>query len=61
MPALPRWPGGMADVETYIDAQGVERCDDCDETLDDCACTCPEAGDSVHECAGPGCEHEEES
>lgn len=36
---------------TYTDAAGVERCDDCNETTEECACVCPECGDGVHECA----------
>lgn len=46
-------------IDSYLDDDGNERCDDCEETLEDCACTCIVTGDPVHECAGPGCEHDE--
>jgi len=37
--------------ETYTDPDGVERCDECEEPVDECACVCPECGDGVQECA----------
>lgn len=46
-------------AETYFDDDGTERCDDCDEPVFECTCACDVTGDSVHECAGPGCEHDE--
>lgn len=39
-------------VETYTDADGVERCENCGETAGgDCVCCCSECGDGVTECA----------
>jgi len=38
-------------AETYIDDNGDERCDDCEEETHECCCTCEMCGDSVHECA----------
>lgn len=47
-------------ADTYIDeTTGAERCDECDQELGDCTCTCYVTGEQIHECAGPGCEHEE--
>jgi hypothetical protein len=43
-------------ADTYLDEQGVERCDDCEEEIHECCCTCETCGDSVHECA---CDEEE--
>lgn len=41
--------------ETYVDAEGVERCDNCDETIDECDCRCDDCGDHIHtECACSG-------
>lgn len=36
---------------SYTDADGVERCDDCDEALPDCTCYCDDCGDNIWECA----------
>ena len=36
---------------TYIDAEDVERCDDCDLPVEDCTCTCQDCGDGYQECA----------
>lgn len=36
-------------TETYFDDDGVERCDECEEPLDECCCTCPDCGDGVHD------------
>ncbi len=44
---------------SYHNDEGVECCDDCDEPINDCICECDVTGDQVRECAGPGCEHEE--
>jgi hypothetical protein len=39
-------------METYVDADGVERCDNCGETTGaECECRCVECGDHVTECA----------
>lgn len=39
-------------METYLDADGVLRCDNCGETADaDCVCHCAVCGDHVTECA----------
>ena len=40
-------------METYIDADGVERCDNCNEPVDECPCACTVCGDTVMECACP--------
>lgn len=37
-------------METYVDDNGVERCDNCGATTDDCACACVECGDHVMDC-----------
>lgn len=45
--------------ETYIDDDGTERCDNCDEPVDECECRCPDCGDRIHtECPHRG-EHPE--
>ncbi len=41
-------------METYIDDNGVEHCDNYGEALDDCACHCSECGDHATDCA---CDH----
>ena len=38
-------------METYTDDDGIERCDDCDEPIDYCTCTCPDCGDMLQDCA----------
>lgn len=38
-------------LETYVDAAGVERCDNCGEEVNECACCCVECGDQVTECS----------
>jgi hypothetical protein len=38
-------------METYVDTEGVERCDNCDEATDECACCCVVCGDAVAECS----------
>lgn len=38
-------------LDTYADDNGTERCDNCNETTDDCVCRCVECGDAVEECA----------
>jgi hypothetical protein len=38
-------------MDSYTDAQGVERCDNCGDTFDGCACYCSECGDHGTECA----------
>lgn len=38
-------------METYIDANGDERCDNCDEAMQECACACTVCGDAVAECS----------
>lgn len=48
-------------MDTYTDEDGTERCDECDEPTEDCTCTCDITGEQINECAGPGCEHAEES
>ncbi len=43
-------------METYLDANDVLRCDNCDETADECPCCCVERGEAGAECsceAGP--------
>lgn len=39
------------DPETYIDSEGQERCDECEELLHECVCVCSDCGDSIQECA----------
>jgi len=39
------------DAATYIDDDGVERCDECWSEVYDCDCTCDECGDPTHECS----------
>lgn len=38
-------------LETYEEADGVQRCDNCSETVEECVCACVECGDHVSECA----------
>jgi hypothetical protein len=38
-------------METYIDDNGVECCDNCSQPTSECACCCVECGDHVTECA----------
>lgn len=38
-------------MDTYTDSFGVERCDNCGETTDECVCACVECGDAVADCA----------
>ncbi len=38
-------------METYLDADNVLRCDNCDETVDECLCCCVNCEDPVMECA----------
>lgn len=38
-------------VETYTDAEGDERCDNCDATVNECVCCCVRCGDGVAECS----------
>lgn len=38
-------------METYINEHGVECCDNCGESVEDCACYCVECSDAVAECA----------
>ena len=38
-------------LETHTDDYGDERCDNCNETTDECVCACDECGDQVAECA----------
>lgn len=40
-------------MDTYIDDNGIECCDNCDTAADECACCCIECGDHVTECACP--------
>jgi hypothetical protein len=40
-----------APLETYLDGEGEERCDNCDELVDECECQCAECGDRVTECS----------
>lgn len=40
-------------METYIDSFGVERCDNCGEDVNECACACTVCGDVVMECSCP--------
>lgn len=42
-------------MSTYTDEDDTERCDDCEDAVEDCTCVCYDCGDSVHECA---CEEE---
>jgi hypothetical protein len=37
--------------ETYFDAAGAERHDECDEPVFDCQCICIDCGDPLSECA----------
>lgn len=37
-------------METYTDEHGIERCDNCGEPVDECACACVECGDNVADC-----------
>ena len=37
--------------ESYTDEDDLERCDDCDEAIDDCVCACDVCGDRPFECA----------
>jgi len=43
-------------MDTYIDANAVERCAACREELGYCGCQCDECGNNIHECA---CDEEE--
>ncbi|MFI7073519.1 hypothetical protein [Micromonospora sediminicola] len=38
-------------ADTYMDEQGNEICDQCDEELGYCTCDCDNCGDNIHECA----------
>ncbi len=38
-------------AETYTDARGDERCDNCGSLVDECGCCCVDCGDHVTECA----------
>lgn len=38
-------------METYTDNDGAERCDNCNETVDECVCACVVCDDPVMECA----------
>lgn len=38
-------------METYVDADGVERDDNCNEPVGECVCCCVVCGDHVSECA----------
>ncbi len=38
-------------METYIDSEGIERCDNCDEPIGECPCICPGCGDCLLDCA----------
>jgi len=37
--------------ETYHDEDGIERCDDCEEPLEECFCACFDCGNQLEECA----------
>lgn len=37
-------------METYIDDDGLERCDNCNEPVQECCCECVECGEAVQEC-----------
>lgn len=41
----------MAQTDTYLDADGLERCDECEELTQDCGRDCPICGDTLTECA----------
>lgn len=43
-------------METYFDDDGVERCDDCENTVEECDCVCDVCGDMLQDCA---CEEDE--
>lgn len=38
-------------IDTWIDGEGDERCDNCGEPTGECVCCCAECGDHVTECA----------
>ncbi len=38
-------------METYVDDEGNERCDNCDEEVNECVCACAVCGDAVAECS----------
>lgn len=38
-------------IDSYTDADGVERCGNCNDTMDECVCACSDCGDHVTECA----------
>ncbi len=40
-------------METFSDAKGDERCDNCGRKVDACTCCCVDCGDHVAEC---GCD-----
>lgn len=37
-------------METYEDDDGNERCDNCDELIGECSCTCCVCDDGLDEC-----------
>lgn len=37
-------------IESYIDADGVERCDNCGEPMGECPCECSDCNEHVTEC-----------
>lgn len=39
------------ETRPYLDADGVERCDNCDEAAGECACCCVVCEDHVADCA----------
>lgn len=47
----PDKPPETSPMETYVDDQGVERCDNCSQDVNECACCCVVCGDYVSECA----------
>lgn len=37
-------------MESYIDEEGIQRCDDCEDEIDTCTCVCLYCGDHFYDC-----------
>lgn len=38
-------------METYLDGDDMERCDNCSALIQECVCVCVQCGDAVAECS----------